>query len=124
MSEKPPEKEGAYEMARRLNDAGFELQRQDNEDPVRGSIVRHARAVMHAAYTNHEDPLFEDLSLFQRKFIEHFGSKEAGRYRLFHYIIGSSPSGEHDLFDAEGEWSIAGAMRKLAEKYHIDTGAV
>ena len=124
MSEKPSEREDVYERARRLNDAGFELQKQDNEDFERGPIVRHAHAVMHTAYKNRGSPLFKDFNFFQKNFIEHFGSKEANRYRLFHYIIGSSPSGENDLFDAEGEWSVAAAMRKLAEKYHIDMKGV
>lgn len=45
-------------------------------------------------------------------------------YRLYHYIIGSTPPLDAVSFDAEGEDSVAGKVRALAEKYHIDTSAV
>lgn len=100
---------------------GFELQKQDNEDPERGPIVRQVRALVSAAYRNHRDENspYNELSSFQRSFAEHFGRTEAQRYRLYHVIIGSTPPGNADLFDAEGEWSIAQVMQGLAEKYRV-----
>lgn len=112
-----------YEEFQRQMNAGFELQKQDNEDPERGPVVRQVRAVRDAAYKNYRDEkstLYPELSAFQKSFAEHFGKPEAQRYRLYHIIIGSTPSGNSDLFDAEGEWSIAAAMQKLAEKHHIE----
>ena len=119
MSEGLPEKK--YEEFQRQMNAGFELQRQDNDDSKRGPIVRQVRALVRAAYKNHtdENSPYNELSSFQSAFAEHFGKTEAQRYRLYHVIIGSTPPGNADLFDAEGEWSIAEAMQNLAEKYRI-----
>lgn len=126
MSEGLPEKK--YEEFERQMNAGFELQKQDNEDPRRGPIVRQVRALVRAAYKNHRDENspYNELGLFQKSFVEHFGKTEAQRYRLYHVIIGSTPPGNADLFDAEREWSIAEAMQHLAEKYrigHVDAEA-
>lgn len=119
MSEKSPEDKYA-EFNRQMN-AGLELQKQDDEDAERGPIVRQVRAVVTEAYKNHRDEnsAYDELRSFQDSFAEHFGRIEAQRYRLYHVIIGSTPSGSADLFDAEGEWSIVSEMRKLAEKYNI-----
>ena len=121
MSEGLPEDK--YKEFNQLMEGGFELQKQDSEDPERGPVVREMHAIVEAIYKNHRDniPPYEDLSSFQHAFLEHFGRAEAQRYRLYHLIIGSSPPGDSDLFDADGEWSIAEAMRKLVEKYHIST---
>ena len=121
MSEGLPEKK--YEELERQTNLGLELQRQDAEDPERGPIVRQVRAVFAAAYKSYKDKNspYKDLSLFQNSFVDHFGAAEAHRYRLYHLIIGSTPPGNTDLFDAEGEWSIAEAMQKLAEKYHLES---
>jgi len=112
---------GKYEEFQRQMNAGFELQKQDSEDPERGPIVRQVRALVSAAYKNYKDSNspYSELSSFQNAFVEHFGRAEAQRYRLYHVIIGSTPPGNADLFDAEGDWSIAGAMQNLVEKYHI-----
>lgn len=120
MSEGLPEKK--YEEFERQMNAGFELQKQDSEDPERGPIVRQTRALVSAAYKNYgneKSTLYPELNAFQKSFAEHFGRAEAQRYRLYHVIIGSTPSGNSDLFDAEGEWSIAAAMQKLAENYDV-----
>ncbi len=125
MSERlPGEKEDKMlqilEEVRRNRDAGLELQRKDNEDPERGPIVQQVRAVMSAANKNYsENPLYNELLSFQKSFLEHFGKSEAQSYRLFHASLGSTPPGNADLFDAEGEWSIAQAMQNLAEKYRV-----
>lgn len=120
MSEGPPE--NIYEKFQQEMNAGLELQKKDTEDPDRGPIVRRVRALILAAYKNHKDSdsPYHELSSFQHAFIEHFGRNEAQRYRLYHVIIGSTPPGNADLFDAEGEWSIADAMQNLAEKYRVD----
>lgn len=119
MSEGPPE--NRYEKFQQEMNAGFELQKQDNEDPEHGPVVRQVRALVSAAYKNHRDinSPYSELSSFQSAFAEHFGRTEAQRYRLYHVIIGSTPPGNADLFDAEGEWSIAQAMQGLAEKYRV-----
>ena len=112
-----------YEELQRQMNAGFELQKQDNEDPERGPIVQQVRAVQNAAYKNfgnEKSTLYPEFKAFQDSFLEHFGSNEARRYRLYHVIIGSTPSGNEDLFDAEGEWSIAEAMQRLAKEHHIE----
>ncbi len=112
-----------YEELQRQMNAGFELQKQDNEDPERGPIVQQVRAVQNAAYKNfgnEESTLYPEFQEFQKSFGEHFGRAEAQRYRLYHVIISSTPPGNADLFDAKGEWSIAAAMQKLAEKHHIE----
>lgn len=116
------EKERLRREEREQNNAGFKLVEEDNADSERGPIARKVRTVRNAAFKNFIDkgPLSEDFIFFQKLFLEHLGFTEAYRYRLFHIIIGSSPPWNADLFDAEGKWSIAEAMRKLAEKYHID----
>ncbi len=108
-----------------------ELQKQDLEDPERGPSVRMARKVCLAAYSKpKENPLFDELASFQRSFIAHFGRADAQRYRLFHYMTGSTPNEDVDLFDfvdpddAEERWSIATAMQNLSEKYHIHSEGV
>lgn len=111
-----------YEELQRQMNAGFELQKQDHEDPERGPIVQQVRAVQNAAYKNfgnEKSTLYPEFKAFQDSFLEHFGSNEARRYRLYHVIISSTPSGNTDLFDAEGEWSIGAAMQKLAETYGV-----
>ena len=121
-----------YDKFQQQMNAGLELQRQDNEDPERGSVVRRVRAVVSAAYKNHRDSNspYAELTSFQNSFAEHFGRDEALRYRLYHLIISGSPPQEADLFDfvdakdAKEKWSIALAMQNLAEKYHIDTEGV
>ena len=119
MSEGLPENK--YEEFQQEMNAGLELQKKDLEDSERGPIVRRVRALILAAYEGHKDSNspYQELSSFQHAFIEHFGRIEAQRYRLYHVMISSTPPGNADLFDAEGEWSIAEAMRNLAEKYHI-----
>lgn len=120
MSEKPPG-EDKLEIYRKKFAAGFELQKKELEDPERGPTVRQVRAVLSAANKNYNEDgsFYNELSTFQASFIEHFSRTEAKRYRLFHYLIGSTPPIEADLFDGEGEWSIAGKTHDLAEKYHI-----
>jgi len=125
MSEKFPTKPDAAALERQLREyqeqmaVGQELQRQDREDPVRGPIVRMVRmVVLEASKTVMEkDSAYAELSAFWNAFLEHFGSDEARRYRLFHIIIGSTPPSTADLFDAEGEWSIALKMQEFTEKY-------
>lgn len=114
--------EEARKAFRQDSAAGLELQRQDKEDPKRGPIVRQVRAVHEEAYRHYEKKgtIFDDFDSFEKSFAGHFGQKEAWRYRLYHLITGSTPPGTADLFDAEGEWSIAAKMRELAEKYHVD----
>ncbi len=125
--EKPTESEEEKirrerELEREQNDAGFKLVEKDKADPERGPIVRLVRAVYKAAYKDllTHGPLFGEFDLFRKSFVEHFGLTEATRHRLYHIIIGSGPLEKSDLFDAEGEWSVAENMRKLALKYHID----
>ncbi len=111
------------EEIRRQNKAGLELRKLDDEDPERGSIVQQVRAIERALwkYSGNENSIpYSEFEAFKRSFLEHFGKTEARRYRLFHVILGSTPPGNADLFDAEGEWSIAEAMQNLTEKYHID----
>lgn len=117
-----PSEEDIFKRTRQLNAAGFKLMEEDKADLERGPIVRLVHAVFHAAYEKYgdKDSPFGDLSLFQKSFVTHFGDTEALQYRLYHLIIGSSPPGNTNLFDAEGEWSIAEKMRELAKKYHID----
>lgn len=99
--------------------AGQELQRQDREDPERGPIVRAVRVATIEASKRvaEKDSPYNELEVFRNAFMEHFGSQEARRYRLFHIIIGSTPPSTSDLFDADGEWSIATKMQELSEKY-------
>lgn len=102
---------------------GRELVRQDGEDPERGPLVRLVCSVMKAA--RYGTPLYKEIETFYTAFSSHFkNEKEAKRYRLYHIVIGSTPSGMADLFDTEGEWSIAAKMRELAEKYHIGISQV
>lgn len=124
MSERLPRREDDLSQIlaefQRSKEAGLELQRKDNEDPERGPIVQQVRAVMSAASKNHsENPLYNEVSLFQKSFLKHFGETEARRYHLLHASLGSTSPGNADLFDAEGEWSIGAAMQKLAETYGV-----
>lgn len=98
----------------------MELVRQDEADPMRGPVRRRVQAVYEAAYrAGNESPFFREFQEFQFAFRDHFGQEEALRYRLFHLIIGSGPMGSADLFDAEGEWSIAAKTEELAQKYGV-----
>ena len=140
MTEEPPrntenpvesEKEKLRREEREWNNAGFKLVEEDKADPERGPIVRLVRAVYRAAYKDllTHGPLFKDFDLFRQSFIKHFDTTEAQRYRLYHIIIGSGPAPDTDFDfvdppDAKEKWSIAENMKKLAEKYHIDTEAV
>ncbi len=105
---------------------GFELQRQDETDPVRGPIVRLSRKVFKEAMLNGNTALREEFATFcDSTFPQSFENpSEARNYRLYHYIIGGSPTGNHSDFDMEGENSIAKEMERLAEKYNIDTDGV
>jgi len=117
MSESAP-RNAAYE-------AGMVLQRQDEADPVRGPIMSLARKVLRAAYEDLEHPLSEEFEVLQTSFSKQFADpKEAQRYRLYHYIIGSSVEPKNDLFDTEGPQSLTEGIRKLAQRYNIDTGGV
>ena len=98
-------------------DAGFELQRQDREDPERGPVVRQVRALLRAALAS--KALRAEIEMFYTDFIGHFGDTEARKHRLLHLLIGSSPLGTANIFDAEGEWSIAAKTRSLARDYDI-----
>lgn len=123
MSEESPREDpdkAFREAFARESAAGFKLVEEDKADPERGPIVRLAKAVGKAA-ARFGTPLYEELNTFCIAFAQHF-EKDARRYRLYHVIIGSGPRGTADLFDAEGEWSIAAKMRELAQKYNIDTG--
>lgn len=127
MSEKNPATSNDALLESRLKEfreqmaAGQELQRQDKEDPVRGPIVRSVRQfVLEASKRSmEENSPYTELASFRNAFMEHFGNDTARRYRLFHVIIGSTPPATSDLFDAEGEWSIATKMDELAQKYQI-----
>ncbi len=106
-------------------EAGLALQRQDEADPARKSIMDLSRTILRVAYSDLEHSLLEEVVALQHSFPGQFKDpEEAKRYRLYHYIIGSSPEGSNDLFDAEGERSLEKRLRELAEKYHIDTGEV
>jgi len=106
-------------------EAGLALQRQDEEDPVRGPIVNLSRKVLRAAYEDLEHPFLEEFEALQASFPKQFADpKEAWRYRLYHYIIGSSVEPKNDLFDTEGPQSLTEGIRKLAQRYNIDTGGV
>ena len=129
MSEEPPkneakpiESEDLFARIRQASEAGSKLEEADRADRERGPVVQLVRVVYRAAYKNSltKGPLFNEFHLFQKSFIEHFGGTEAQRYRLYHIIVGSGPFGDANLFDAEGEWSIATKMRELAKKYNID----
>ena len=98
---------------------GFELQRQDESDPVRGPIVRLSRKVFNEAMLGKKQGLLGEFETFRDSL-----SPEARKYRLYHYIVGGSPGGNVNLFDMEGEHSIAREMGRLAQKYHIDTDGV
>ncbi|MDO8741954.1 MAG: hypothetical protein Q7J45_00245 [bacterium] len=101
--------------------AGEELLRQDAEDSERGPIGQAVRfAVIEAGKRNvGKDSPYEGLVAFRAAFMEHFGNQGARRYRLFHVLVGSTPPPTSDLFDAEGEWSIAKAMQNLVQKYSL-----
>ena len=104
-------------------EAGMVLQRQDEADPARGPIVSLARRVKEAAYAELNTPLSQDLYKLQISFRDQFkDSSEATRYRLYHYIMGSSVEPSNDLFDTEGAGSVTEGIRALAQKYNITTG--
>lgn len=134
MSEKFPTNPDESILERSLREyqeqkaAGEELLKQDAEDPERGPIGQAVRfAVIEAGKrTVGKDSPYEGLVAFRAAFVKHFGNQGARRYRLFHVLIGSTPPPTSDLFDAEGEWSIAEAMQHLVEKYrigHVDAEA-
>lgn len=74
---------------------------RDEKDPERGPVIRMVRSVAGASGDCHEE-----VVSFHKKFTAHFGDV-SGRYRLLHIMDGSTPLIGSDLFDAEGEWSIA-----------------
>lgn len=104
--------------------SGAELQRQDEADPIRGAVMRLAFEVVKAAFGK-GGPLLAEYQELMDAFSGRFADpKEALRYRLYHFLIGSSPEADSDLFDAEGEDSLGAGIQKLAEKYHIGTDAL
>ena len=110
---------------RKLIDGGIEMKRQDDADPVRGPTARLARKVfegyMEAELSGNNEGLVKEFETLRDSFSKQFTDpEEARRYRLYHYIIGSTPSGTSDLFDSEGEGSITEGINALAKKYHID----
>ena len=119
MSEKLPAEEKLPDEneLRKLMDDGIELKRQDEADPVRGPIVLLARRVFREAVLGGNKKFVEEFETFRNSFSNQFANpEEARRYRLYHYLIGSTPPGTADLFDSEGEGSLAEGVRKLAEK--------
>ncbi len=119
MGEKPPEDK--YKESQRRNDIGFELVEQDKADPERGPIVWQVRAILEKARADYQGNIgfFNDLESFRESFNDHFTVAGARRYRLYHLMSGSLPRGSADLFDAEGELSIAEKIKSLAEKHDI-----
>lgn len=121
MSEGPPQRPSYDEL--------MKVWKEDMADPVRGPIVKMVREVNHAAAErDFNDPLFLEWGELQQSFPRQFGdstwtpqmrSDEAKRYRLYHFAIGSTPEG--DLFDTEGDNSLANGFRKIAERYGIQT---
>ena len=122
-------------------EAGLAFQRQDETDPVRGRVMKLQRSVAAAATDSFarsidnpsEGALYEEYLALQHSYPEQFGDSTwtseqcrvaAKRHRLYNYFIGSSPSDKTDLFDGEGEQSLAKKLRELAQKYNIDTGGV
>lgn len=93
---------------------------RDEKDSERGPIIRMVRSVAAAPGDCHEE-----VVSFHKNFTTHFGDA-SGRYRLVHIMKGSTPPIGSDLFDAEGEWSIAAKLQQLSEKYrvgHVDAEA-
>jgi hypothetical protein len=94
----------------------FDWLGQDKEDPERGPVVRMTEAVFRSAVQKLGTPLMEEFLALQHSF-----PRDAYyQYRLYHYLIGSTPPRDIVLFDAEGDASVAEKVRALAEKYHID----
>lgn len=123
-------KEKSLREFQERKDTGSKLVEGDKTDPERGPIVRLVRKTSLAAGKDYAEKIsknpsersqfFDDFQAFVQSFLGHFGPTEARRYRLYHIIIGSSPLGDANLFDAEGEWSVATKMSELAKKYNID----
>lgn len=106
-------------------EAGMVLQRQDEADPIRGPVVNLARRVKEVASADIDTPLWQEFYALQTSFRDQFRDPaEALRYRLYHYILGSSVEASNDLFDIEGPKSVAESIRSLAKKYNIDTDEV
>lgn len=118
MSEKMPRDEP--KRAQEPVDEYVDWLGQDREDPVRGPIVHMAETVFAAAIRKHGTPLFEEFLALQHS----FPRETYYSYRLYHYIIGSTPPRAIVSFDVEGEDSVAEKIRMFAEKHHIDTSAV
>lgn len=106
------DKEFRAEFARK-SAAGFKLVEEDKADAERGPIMRLVATVYRAA--KYGTPLYKELDAFRIALAQHLG-EDLRRYRLYHAITGSGPRGTSDLFDVEGEWSIATKMRELAAK--------
>ncbi len=128
MSEKPPGNEAPKSEG---TAAGSDLKERDLADPVRGPIVRLAKKVFFeaykAAFAEDTEAFYEEFRALQDSFTKQFSDpREARRYRLYHYIVGSTPEKNSDFFDAEGEGavSIAEAVRALAKKHGINGDAL
>lgn len=93
----------------------------DERDPIHGPAIARIHEILETGVVGPDaDAFIDDLAAFQQEFLKHFGDHEARRYRLFHTIIGSTPPRSADLFDAEGEWSVARRMAELARQHGIN----
>lgn len=113
------------EEAQRESKISQQLLADDLADPVRAQQWRHAQR-MHEAdlkSESEENPeLHDELHAFLSAFAVYMSEAVAGgagRYRLYHALVGSTPPGVAESFDAEGEWSLASKVTELAEKYHL-----
>ena len=108
---------------RRQHEVGRQLLAADLADPVRGPIWKQAKLVYEASEaskSNGDGKLHSELHGFLESFANSMSQsvpEGAGRYRLYHALIGSSPVYYAVDFDADGV--LAQKVAELAGKYHL-----